>query len=419
MKLHLEQIKAAEEVLLFLLNNNKEHLLTGGAGTGKTYVLNHILNQTFQEYRLTCNLVGVPQTYTNIHLTATTHAACEVLNKANTYGKAITIHSLLGIQLRDSWSDGREIAVLDSDEDQPKITNALIVVDECSAIDWQLRNWLLDNTINCKILYVGDMNQTKNITGKLSKINELPTSKLAVIKRTSHTVLKDLYAQLADNVTNPIFQTIKLFPGIIDFFTEDEVETFLQTTKDDFAIGTFTNNKCDAINVYCRSLFNLPEQYVIGEKLVISRAKKNSIIKTGSVVTILSEPKQGKHYYTDNDFFETHTYSVQTSLGDLSTITIASDSAFINRLLWFYAKCKDWKKYFELKKCCVFVKPTYAATCYKLQGSSVHTILIDLTDISSCTNSESIARMLYVGASRATQRIIFFGSLKSKYGKIV
>jgi ATP-dependent exoDNAse (exonuclease V) alpha subunit len=46
-------------------------------------------------------------------------------------------------------------------------------------------------------------------------------------------------------------------------------------------------------------------------------------------------------------------------------------------------------------------------------------VLIDATNISLCHNPSQVARMLYVAASRARHRVVFYGELAAKYGGLL
>ena len=65
----------------------------------------------------------------------------------------------------------------------------------------------------------------------------------------------------------------------------------------------------------------------------------------------------------------------------------------------------------ELMETWVDLRPAYAQTVNKSQGSTYDNVLIDLNDISKCNSGAQIARMLYVAVSRARERVYLYGDL--------
>ena len=77
------QSKAANEFLQFMLSDEKEYIISGPAGSGKTYLLDHIMSVGMKEYEDACKLLGIPVTINSMHLTATTNkAAVNILVQA-------------------------------------------------------------------------------------------------------------------------------------------------------------------------------------------------------------------------------------------------------------------------------------------------------------------------------------------------
>jgi exodeoxyribonuclease-5 len=58
-------------------------------------------------------------------------------------------------------------------------------------------------------------------------------------------------------------------------------------------------------------------------------------------------------------------------------------------------------------------------TVHKSQGSTYETVIIDLSNLSTCHLPKLVARLLYVAVSRAKTRVILFGTLAQKYGGVI
>jgi hypothetical protein len=57
------------------------------------------------------------------------------------------------------------------------------------------------------------------------------------------------------------------------------------------------------------------------------------------------------------------------------------------------------------------LRAAYACTINKAQGSTFDRVFIDLDDIARCNSGDQIARMLYVGVSRAREQVFLTGDL--------
>ncbi|MBU0997177.1 MAG: ATP-dependent RecD-like DNA helicase [Firmicutes bacterium] len=133
-----EQIKAIKKALLddFLI-------ITGGPGTGKTTIINGIV----QIYKL---LRG---SKSSILLAAPTGKAAKRLKEATSF-EATTIHRLLGYDYEGHFS---------ADSHHP-LTADLIIIDEASMLDVVLANHLFESIrSNTKVVIVGDDNQLPSV----------------------------------------------------------------------------------------------------------------------------------------------------------------------------------------------------------------------------------------------------------------
>ncbi|MDX8364104.1 ATP-dependent RecD-like DNA helicase [Cytobacillus sp. IB215665] len=156
-------------------------LLTGGPGTGKTTVINGIVNVYADLHGCSLN----PSDYNKenpfpILLVAPTGRAAKRMSEA-TGLKAVTIHRLLG------WNgvDGFE-----HDEDNP-IEGKLLIVDEMSMVDVWLANQLFKSLPeSIQMIIVGDEDQLPSVgPGQVLKdlldANIIPTVRLTEIYRQS------------------------------------------------------------------------------------------------------------------------------------------------------------------------------------------------------------------------------------------
>ena len=84
-------------------------------------------------------------------------------------------------------------------------------------------------------------------------------------------------------------------------------------------------------------------------------------------------------------------------------------------LLKRLAKKKEWVDFFSIKETWLDLRPSYASTVHKSQGSTYETTFIDMSDIGKCRIPSDVARMVYVAITRASQQVIIYGDLPPKY----
>ena len=60
-----------------------------------------------------------------------------------------------------------------------------------------------------------------------------------------------------------------------------------------------------------------------------------------------------------------------------------------------------------------------SCTVHKSQGSTYDTVFVDLGDLSVCRNPADAARLFYVAFSRARNRVVMYGNLAERFGRIV
>lgn len=410
--------KALNEIYEFLLSDRKEHILEGGAGTGKSMLIQELITKIFPAYQHTASLVGL-KPLEQYYLCATTNSATEVLTRTLTLVNTVkTVHGLFGIRLKKNYRTA------DYDYDAAFITPinySLIIIDEASMIDPKLHAIIIANSGNSKLLYVGDWKQLLGVKGTLPNYGYISKSYLTQIKRTSSPELKTLYEDMRQSVATTTLPKITLSPGIIDWFSDpDEVINFMLNNIDTMAIGAYTNNTVNAINAYIRESLGYGSLYVVGEKVIVSNIATRSSLKKDQEV-IVTQVGDLREYYPDKSLsplsFTTVDYCI-TSSGFSTQITVPVCMDSYQYVLKSLLKNKLIEHYFKTKECITELRPKYASTCHKLQGVSKEIVMLSLGDIFSCRRLDDILRMLYVGVSRARERVIFFGDIPNKYKSI-
>ena len=402
------QEKAAKQFLSFLITPEKHMVLSGSPGTGKTFMLNHMIEMLPNSHRIATIMGAEP--ITNIAVTATTNKAAEVLQERFQSIDVRTIHSTLGLTVKDNYQTGETTTI--KGKNFTPLKDTLVLMDEASMADSSLLALLEEGTKhNCKIVFIGDHCQLAPVNEEKSPVfnSGYITSNLTTQMRTSDSpVLTLLNAQMRETVETGVFRKIPHVPGVIDFVNAAEMRTlltenFIKEEKPNHKILAFTNNSVQQYNQFIRSEKGLPEQFLVGDTVV-----SNNVVEAGGARTIIEKLYKvravGQEIHEDMVKY----YNVDVGLGRYLKQPL--DYTEVTKLLKQFAAKKDWMNYFRLKNEFSDFRFAYASTVHKSQGSTYDTVYIDLEDISVCRDLSQLARMLYVAISRATTRVVFYGT---------
>lgn len=425
--LNAGQQAAADGFFKFLFDTNqKELIISGPGGVGKTFTMGHMIDEIMPNYLDTCQLMGIKADYEEVVMTAMTNKAAEVL--ANATGRpSQTIHSLLNLKVTDDYKTGRSL--LSKNNNWRVHQKKIIFIDESSMIDQPLLNLLREGTHDCKIVFVGDHCQLAPIMEPISPIYraDLPFYELTQPMRNSEQpALMALCDQLRHTVETGEFLPIQQVPGVIDILDGPEMGAELAshfTTVTDSRILAYTNARVMDYNDHVRGLRNLTEPYTLGEKLINNNAIqiRDGIISVEEEITITNLHPTTQDIEIEPDvFLEVRFADLENKFGEVyASMMLPESKEHYTALVKYYQKTKNWNRYFHLKNVYPDLRPRDAATVHKAQGSTYDTAFIDLQNLSTCHNPNLAARLLYVAVTRARNRIVFYGDLAQKYGGLI
>ena len=426
------QKAAAEKFMQFLFSDAKEMIISGPGGVGKTHLMGYMIDSVLPRYQKTCELMGVPAEYTNVVMTATTNKAVEELGKA-TGRPATTIYSFMNLKVQDDYSNGT--SKVSKTKQWTVHRNKVIFVDESSMVDTTLRNLILEGTFKCKIVYVGDSCQLAPVKEPISPIYlaNLSESELLEPMRTRCPHLQNLNHTMRERVKAKVFGDIQLVPGIIDWLDGPDMEkaindNFISNNTAD-RVMAYRNDRVHDFNDHIRSLRGLGQLYTVGENLVCNTAYQPPMkmgsnlvgLSVESPITVVKAADQTEMIQiTPHSQLEIQRLDLRNQYGIvLEDVLVPVDREHLKQLLKYFANQQDWPTYFRLKNEYPDIRPRDACTVYKSQGSTYDTAFIDLGDIGSCNRPDIVLRMLYVAVSRARFRVVFYGDLPAKYGRLV
>lgn len=424
-----DQQKAADAFFDFLLKDDPIFVLSGGAGVGKTFLMRYLSNDLMFNYEQSCKLMDIPQLYRDIHYTATTNKAAEVLE--NAVGKEVsTIHSFLGLRVRDDYKTGKTI--LTETNGSNTYSNIILFIDESSMIDQALLNQILKRVTNSKIVFVGDKAQLAPVGDIISPVytNVDPDNFIHLtqsVRNANSPALMNLCAQLRTTVETGEFFQIENVPGSIEYLDDDQMqkklkEHFLQE-NDQARILCYTNSRVAAYNEYIRKIRGLPPEITTGDNLVVAQTytKGKLVLNVEREVTVITVDSKiqsaGFEDFTPDGKEITYRNVVIASKfsGARFEVAVPTDMEQVKETIKKLGRKKMWAEYFQLKNKYADLRGKEACTVYKSQGSTYDTVFIDIGNIGTSRDAEQVARMLFVGASRATTKVYLYGQLPPKY----
>lgn len=420
------QKAAADAFLQFLFSEDKEFIIAGAAGVGKTHLMTYIIDETMTRYLEMCKLLDIAPEYDNVVMTATTNKAAEVLAQV-TKRPTQTVHSFFNLTVKDDFESGKTVI---KRTDRWKVhERKIIFVDECSMIDTELHKVLHDGTYKCKLVYVGDKNQLPPVHEKISPIykGNAPLYELTQpMRNAGQPALMDVCQQLRETVSTGEFHPIRMVPGVIDHLDDDQMQTELARVFHDQThharVLAYTNGRVIQYNDYIRDLRKLPQEPQAGEFMVNNAAIKlgTRALAVEAEVEIIRTGQRERIEIEKGTLLDIIRIDFTTGLKEAFTnVPYPVNRHHYAELVKYYARKKNWERMFYLKNNFVDLRPRDAATVHKAQGSTYDTVFIDLENISTCHIQNQAARMLYVAFSRAKNRVFLYGNLAKKYGGLI
>ena len=306
-----------------------------------------------------------------------------------------------------------------------------LFIDEASMIedeDYTCFEELID-VHQTKIVYIGDncqlppVNKKESIVFKvvddvieLKRIIRANNDDIKKVNKTFRGIFKGKPIDIKEEWKNEDYSNV--------YFTESR-QQFLKCIKKnmngDGKILAYTNKKVEYYNKLSRELLygkNI-DKYMKGEKIVfnnhfISGTDKyysNQEVTIHNVMIVRKQHSNGKNYkvykliINDTEIYRVHTDDEKDYIANFSQMYKDLKSSKLTTE-------KEWEKYYDAKL--EFLPPidySYSLTVHCSQGSTYHSVFLDMNDISSVAYNHSdvdLERVLYTGISRASDRLFCY-----------
>jgi hypothetical protein len=414
-ELNPQQKEAVRAIREFLDDESASFFgLYGYAGTGKTTTIHRAL----EDYR------------GRVAMSAPTHKAVGVLAGMDVSGDVdfATIHRLLGC--RKQKKDGEIFFAPDTSKGQAIHGYDVVVIDECSMIGTEMWGWITDAVEQSgdylKIIVMGDPCQLPPVNdGEASPTFDLPCARLTEIMR--HQGVIEQAATTMRETLDPN-QRVRELPLASDACDEHgEISNlagsskrpmqspFMRELLDDLETAkvlAYTNKAVNYVNALIRlELFGEDAQpFEPGERLVLVETYNDGIYGMLHTETEVNVEAAMRDELFDIDCWRLKVTGVEGGRYELFTLDDGQKGEFYRRL----RKARDrgkagggWGEYYDLKEGFARVRPGWATTIHKSQGSTYDQVYLIQTDVISTTRDKATrAMLLYVAYSRARKKLV-------------
>lgn len=412
----------------------ESYLLTGHAGSGKTYLMQCLAKNMLAKRR-------------RIILSAPTHKAVTVLARklieSDIKGVPCrTIHSVLSLTPKPRT----DRLVFERDRDAEPVTAELVVVDECSMVSEDLLRHIKRHLPDAFVLFAGDPAQLPPVgeaasltfaTNKRSHLTTIvrqsagnPILAAANIIRTSQGNSIDMswcVPSAAENNHGIFLPAGAAHRWMKKAFTSPEFDA----DPDSFRYLAWTNFRVRQINELIRTWrygSDIPTPFMPGENALF----RAPVIVDDSVLfgnneeakvlaiersTFTYEIEQANELPRWAASIPSWQITLRNDEGHEKTVHMQADEREFQKVV---ERIKDeaeqsrirWKHLHEFQQSLARLQSVYCLTVHRSQGSTFQTAFLDLPDIRrrEKTNLLEAQQMLYVAVTRPSQRLIVVGN---------
>jgi len=402
-------------------------VIKGYAGTGKSTTVSEIIKWANLEHY-------------SVAVTSPTHKANQVLR--NMIGDIVdvpvkTIHSYLGLELKQVKE---EQVLTEISGFKPEMVDILII-DECSMISLEMYQHIckkLKHVRRC-VLFVGDDCQLPPVDNKSTQLNTSTLSK-TFTHGTQYSLTKVLrqaeansIIKLATEVRKCVFDKSSPIPHIKAISDDNENiikindndvfvysyiealagETAIEEAIDKYKLICYLNRDVDEINHLVRNVIydNPPEEFIIGENIIVQNTVENTKVKTQEQIKINKSLTKIKMFGLD-------VWRMDYNDEIIRFVGPESRIAFNNLLKRIVThinlkqinpqtkKPYTWGDYYLVKKSICEMNYPYALTYHKSQGSTYDTAWMSMNYVNRVPDNKDMARMLYTAMTRPRNSLV-------------
>ena len=383
-------------------------VLRGYSGCGKSTLVRTLLDR-MPAFNKTARLINPDHKEYEVALTATTNKAAENLGSITGQG-AITIHSFLGLRVQTDYRTNTT-TLIPRTSDQKE--NYLLFIDEASYVDKQLLGFIFKMTKNCKVVFIGDPAQLTPVKATSTPVFDANFSGAAlttVVRQAEGNPIVDLSTKFRHTVNTGEFFSFTPDGHHVQYLERDAFNEAIKAefTRPDWRyqdskILAWTNKCVIGYNHFVRNHVKGDPNFQVDDYAVCNSfvSVGRSSIKTDQLVQINAIEADSVRYEVPGNMV------CVDGIWVFHPRNLQEWNAGIKKM-----RAKDnFGAVSEMESQWIDLRAAYACTINKAQGSTFDRVFVDLDDIRRCNSGDQIARMLYVGVSRARTQVFLTGDL--------
>lgn len=396
----------------FLANPDEQVLVIEGyAGTGKSTLVDYLMKQ-LPKIMKTVKLISPRTPDYAVKLTATTNKAAENLSHITNMDVS-TIQSHLGLIVQTDYATMKTKLI--PKRGAKEHYEELLFIDEASYVDSTLLDWLFKMMKKSKIVLMGDPAQLTQVGANgapVFKANFNTARLTEVMRQAKGNPILDLATKFRETVKSGQFFSFSPDGQYIRYMDRGAFDQAIEAEfirpdwhYQDSKILAWTNKRVidynHRVNDLCsgKTSFSEGDYAVVNSFLTLGGGTSFKTDQT-ALITKISGPVTkhdvvGKMYELDGRVHVFCPDSLQDRK-DRERKARAVEDLFLLQ---------------EIDTTWADLRSMFACTINKSQGSTYDRVFIDLDDIKRCNSGEQIARMLYVGVSRARHQVFLTGDL--------
>lgn len=458
------QAKAFNKILDFLTDPECEKdafVLSGSAGTGKTYLLKKLVHWVTQNHNKNRIAITAPTNKAvRVLYTAGEFEGTQVMNFKKDFFdesgytatslKYSTIHKLLG--LTESITKRGEQVFKSSGNNRNEINNYnILIVDETSMLSDELCEEILNFSKQVKIIFTGDnaqippINKDDCIPFRDDHFYDFDYFELTEIMRQKEgNPIIEASCVIRENLTKaqpiPMLKTQldENDHGIIFYEAREEKHKVREMFEEYFNCEAFKEdanyakviawrNKIVAyMNNTIREILygdSIP-MFVEGEKLIADKpifGEYGIVFNTSEEMSVIKVDTRRKTFYTGDYKLSAKIYDLEVESYDpgskeiikrnievIHEDSLAEYQLVIGKAKNAAKKAYDkrlWVTYYNIMKWSANVAYNYAITAHKSQGSTYQNVLLVENDIDKNSNIVERNRIKYTAYTRASEKL--------------
>lgn len=417
------QQQALEKLKSFLRSNNNFFRLSGYAGTGKSFLICHLI-----EWLDSFDFEFVIAAPTN-------KAAKSLMQVALSIGLNIdvkTVAQLLGQQPEINEETGLEefTSVGEAEFDDYDV----MIIDEFSMINrsnFEEIVQAISSTINTKVIFVGDEAQLPPVKEQqpivavsehiedTAILNEVVRyeGEIAVVAekiRSNQQYAHEMYPFESSEDKTVVCQPRKQWlETVTQYFKSHDYKT----NPDYSRLLVWRNKTAADANRFVRSRMWGKDApiFVPGDRLIARKPlfrprpgqkgkNKWGVLINNSEECSVIEQSTIKQLSFDKIAYQYRSVPVITDAGFEVNLSVLTETGkqLRDEKIKDYVEKKQWQKYFDLSRTFDDVTYAYSLTVHKAQGSSIDYVFLDTEDMQGCPD---LQKMLYTALTRAKNKV--------------